>query len=74
MQIRHAVARVFRTDAQGRISEKQVVENLRKLNSGEERLYPVLLQFIHYDWELFDEMAERIDGEGMFFSDIHVSF
>ncbi|KLO18184.1 hypothetical protein SCHPADRAFT_936446 [Schizopora paradoxa] len=64
-RIRHAVARVFRTDLHGRVSEKQIVENLRMLNLGEQRLYPVLLQFVRYDWELFDSMAERIDREAM---------
>ena len=54
------------------MTEKQVVENLRTLNMGEERLYPVLLQFVRYDWELFDSMAERIDREGKHFSSLAI--
>ena len=46
------------------MSLEETREALRRLDEGEEALYPVFFQFLFYDWDLYRTMEKHTKTKG----------
>lgn len=68
--MRASIARTYFSDENGRTSPTQERENLRRLDEGEDALYPVFFQFLYYDWDLYHLMTKHTKARGKLYYSI----
>ena len=64
MQMRAAIVQSRCRCAGGKMSLEETREALRRLDEGEEALYPVFFQFLFYDWDLYRTMEKHTKTKG----------